>query len=150
MERSNKKPKEWSDLPEEVQSMVLPYLNFENLVIISIAMHTSSDSSSMETATKHVLEQSEKTYAISNITAIWDKLSFLEENCPWIKKMPIKMNVLHLNFLPENVPAFLNAIRTMEPFEMRNVETDEQKERSFGQCVSQRMRLFFNFSKFFL
>ncbi|PIC36843.1 hypothetical protein B9Z55_015690 [Caenorhabditis nigoni] len=75
--------------------------------------------------------------AISNITAIWDKLSFLEENCPWIKKMTIKMNVLYLNFLSEDVPAFLNAIRTMEPFRMRNFETlmNRKNDRLDSVCL---------------
>ncbi|CAP21719.1 Protein CBG00276 [Caenorhabditis briggsae] len=116
MEQNNEKPKEWSDLPNEVQSMVLPYLKFGDLVDIQRA--GLIDQVKFKTGyLEYHCHMGQAFIDRQNYSS-----SFLKENCPWIKKMIIKMKVLYLNFLPKNVPAFLNAIRTMKPFEMENLE----------------------------
>ncbi|CAO4386341.1 unnamed protein product [Caenorhabditis nigoni] len=116
MEKNSEKPKEWSDIPEEVRTMVLPYLNFGDRVHVR-----------RTGLMKHVNFKTGYLEYHSHMNEVFTdgqryRSPFLKENCAWIKKIPIKMNVFYLNFLPKNVPAFLNAIRTMESFEMRNFE----------------------------
>ncbi|CAP21718.1 Protein CBG00275 [Caenorhabditis briggsae] len=65
--------------------------------------------------------------------------TFLEEKFPWIKQMMIKMDVLYLNFLPEDVPVFLNAIQTMEPFQMRNFEIRNSNLEVFEAVMNRKI-----------
>ncbi|PIC19837.1 hypothetical protein B9Z55_025230 [Caenorhabditis nigoni] len=116
MEQNNKKPKEWSDLPEEVQSMVLTYLKFEDMVNVQ----RSGLIEQVEFKTGYLAYHSHMGQAV--IDGEDYPPTFLEEKFPWIKKMVVKMNVLYLNFLPDDVPAFLNAVEALEPFQMRNFE----------------------------
>ncbi|PIC19838.1 hypothetical protein B9Z55_025231 [Caenorhabditis nigoni] len=132
MEKNSEKPKEWSDIPEEVQTMVLPYLNFGDRV--HVRRTGLMDNVYFKTG------YLEYHCHMNEVFTDGQRYSspFLKENCAWIKKMVIKMNVFYLNFLPKNVPAFLNAIETMEPFEMRNFEIRRSNLQLFEAIMKRR------------